>query len=136
MNAVERARFDALLEDVLEAIPPALKALIEEMPVVVDDEPSREILIEMGEDPDAPDAAESLCGLHTGVAFTEQSVESSGELPSEVRLFRRGIIAEAGGWDGDDADDRVYEQIWITLLHEIGHQYGLDEDDLEELGYQ
>lgn len=136
MNDRERARFDALLEEVLDALPPALHALIDEMPVVVEDQPSREILIEMGEDPEGPDAAESLCGLHTGVAFTERSVEASGELPSEVRLFRRGIIAEAGGWEGEDADDRVHEQIWITLLHEIGHQYGLDEDDLEELGYQ
>lgn len=136
MNERERARFDALFEEVLGALPPALTEILAEMPVVVDDQPSRELLIEMGEDPDAPDAGESLCGLHTGVAFTEQSVEASGELPSEVRLFRRGIIAEAGGWEGDDADDRVHEQIWITLLHEIGHQYGLDEDDLEELGYQ
>lgn len=136
MTPRERERFDALLEEVLEDVPPALRELIDGVPVIVEDEPTRQVLIEMGEDPDAPDAAESLCGLHSGVAFTERSVEASGELPSNVTLYRRGIVAEAGGWEGSDADDRVYEQVWITLLHEIGHQFGLDEDDLEELGYQ
>jgi predicted Zn-dependent protease with MMP-like domain len=84
---------------------------------------------------------DELCGLHTGVAFTERSVTSSGDLPSEIRLFREGILAEAGGWEepGEDVDaveDSIYEEIRITLLHEIGHQFGLDEDDLERLGYQ
>lgn len=141
MTPGERERFDALLREVLEDIPAGVRDLLEEVPVVVEDEPSRRLLIDMGEDPDAPDAAESLCGLHTGHAFTERSVEASGELPSNITLFRRGIVAEAGGWreapgDPDSADDRVYEQIWITLLHEVGHQFGLDEDDLEQLGYQ
>jgi predicted Zn-dependent protease with MMP-like domain len=51
-------------------------------------------------------------------------------------LYRLGIIAAAGGWDQPDADDIVYEEIMITLLHEMGHQFGLDEEDLRRLGYE
>ena len=60
-----------------------------------------------------------------------------------IHLFRRGIIEEAGGWEPwlDDEGiewggaDRVLEEIRITLLHEIGHHFGLEEDDLTALGY-
>jgi predicted Zn-dependent protease with MMP-like domain len=134
MHGAERARFDALVEEVIEDLPEALRELIEECPVVAEDRPSakllRELAKEFGEESIEPD---ELCGLHTGVAFTERSVEHA-ELSSEIMLFREGIVAQAGGWArGDDA---VYDEIRITLLHEIGHQFGLDEDDLERLGYQ
>lgn len=131
MNKAMRARFDALLEEVIAALPPRIARLLEEVPVVVDDVPDRAILEEMGEEDEL-----SLLGLHTGVAFTERSVEHDAELPSEIRLFREGIVDHAGGWEGADADDRVREQVRVTLLHEIGHQFGLDEDDLDRLGYQ
>ena len=60
-------------------------------------------------------------------AFTERSVEHSGTVPSGIYLFRHGIIAAAGGWEpqenesAEDVDDSVYEEIMVTLLHEIGH---------------
>lgn len=144
MTDAERERFDRLLEDVIEDLPADVRAMLEEIPVVVEDEPDRKLLDELareaGEDP-AEWEPDSLCGLHTGIANTEQSIEGAPTLPSEVTLFRRGIIAEAGGWEEEgespeQADDEVFEQIRITLLHELGHQVGLDEDDLEDLGYQ
>lgn len=129
MTTEERARFDALLERVLDALPPPLHALIDEAPVIVEDEPSAALLAELGID----DGPESLCGLHTGTALTERSVLDHIDLPEVIHLFRLGIIAEAGGWSvGENA---VAEEIRITLLHEIGHHFGLDEDDLEALGY-
>jgi predicted Zn-dependent protease with MMP-like domain len=78
---------------------------------------------------------EELCGLHTGVAITDQSVEDSGRLPTDIHLFRVGIVALAGGWGGRDAEERIGDEIRITLLHEIGHHFGLEEDDLADLGY-
>ena len=57
-------------------------------------------------------------------------------VPPTIMLFRVGIVAEAGGWDQPDALERIREEIRITLLHEIGHQFGLDEDDLARLGYE
>jgi predicted Zn-dependent protease with MMP-like domain len=136
----ERDRFDALLEQGLAALPHALRELIEEVPVIVLDEPDEKMLRDLGLDPADGDVRDELCGLHTGVPETERSLEDPPGLPSDIHIFRRGIIAHAGGWgrDPDDdrpADDRVYDEIMITLLHEIGHQFGLDEDDLERLGY-
>jgi predicted Zn-dependent protease with MMP-like domain len=139
VRRAERARFDALFEEVLGTLPPALHALIEELPVVLEDHPSRELLQEMGIDPSDTSA---LCGVHSGIPLTERSV-SDGRPPEAVTLFREGILEEAGGWDpwtDDDGtelggQDRVREEIRVTLLHEIGHHFGLGEDDLERLGY-
>lgn len=130
MTDAERARFDALVEEAIGSLPPPLRELLEEAPVIVDDRPSPEMLRSMGLPPGEP-----LCGLHTGVALTERSVEHSGVPTDVIHLFREGIVRAAGGWRQPDADDAVYDEIEITLLHEIGHHFGLDEDDLEALGY-
>lgn len=136
MTRDERDRFDALVEEAIEDLPEGVRALLDEVPVVVEDQPGPELLESLRKESGPDSADEDLCGLHTGVAFTERSVERSGELPAEIMLFRRGIVLSAGGWDGADGDDRVYEEIAVTLLHEIGHQFGLDEGDLERLGYE
>ncbi|MGH7245157.1 MAG: metallopeptidase family protein [Phycisphaerales bacterium] len=135
LNSRDRDRFDALLEEAIEQLPPALRKLIDEVPVVALDRPTPEMLRDLGVDPNDEEEATSFCGLHTGVANTEKSVDRSGELPSDIHLFREGIVELAGGFEQPEADDIVYEEIMITLLHEIGHEFGLDEDDLERLGY-
>ena len=134
LSKADQDRFDALLEAEIEALPPGIRDLLEECPVIVEDRPSRELLIEMGEDPDDDKVALEFCGLHTGTPYTEESLDDPAAVPPEIRLFREGILEHAGGWGDDDAI--VREEIRITLLHEIGHQFGLDEDDLDELGYQ
>jgi predicted Zn-dependent protease with MMP-like domain len=143
MNSAERNRFDALLEAVLETLPAKLHELLHEAPLIVDDRPSRALLLELGIDPDHPDAATELCGLHSGTPLTHRSVNHGFDLPETIQIFREGIIEEAGGWEpwtDEDGlamggEDAVAEQIRITLLHEIGHHFGLDEDDLDRLGY-
>jgi predicted Zn-dependent protease with MMP-like domain len=143
----DRERFDRLVEDAIDALPAGVRALLDEISVVVLDEPTGEMLRDLGIDAGDADAKAELCGLHTGIALTERSVEFGAELPPQVHLFRRGIVELAGGWKaveemGEDGekrvvggDDEIYEEIRITLLHEIGHHFGLDEDDLERLGY-
>jgi predicted Zn-dependent protease with MMP-like domain len=139
MNRSERRRFDALLEQVLAEVPPRVRALLEEAPLVVEDRPTRELLEQFGLD----DEPEDLCGLHTGTPLTERSVSELIDLPEMIYLFREGIVDEAGGWDpwkDDDGslwggEDRVKKEIRVTLLHEIGHHFGLEEGDLEDLGY-
>lgn len=147
MTEAERDRFDQLVEDAIEALPPRIRALLDEIPVVVLDEPDDQMMRELGLDPADGEARGELCGMHTGTSLTERSVERSGDLPTQVHLFRRGIIALAGGWEAREekdeegrpwtvgGDDEIYEEIRVTLLHEIGHHFGLDEDDLERLGY-
>jgi predicted Zn-dependent protease with MMP-like domain len=131
VNARDRDRFDRLLEEVIEALPRGVRDLMERVPVIVDDVPDEQTLDEMGEEDEL-----DLLGLHSGTPFTEESVEAAPEVPPDIRLYREGIVEHAGGWDQPDADDRVREEVRITLLHEIGHQFGLDEDDLDRLGYQ
>lgn len=143
--------FDSLVARELEDLPPGPARRIEEIAVVVEDFPSREILgylaedVSRGEDGDVlgnkseggamtlEEACEELCGLHIGVADTERSVEAA-EASSVIYLFRLGIISLAGGLEADE--EEVAEQIRITILHELGHQYGLSEADLEDLGYE
>lgn len=134
MTAGERRRFDGLLEGIIEGLPANLREVLEEVPVVVLDEPTAAMLRSLGIEREMWDEErETLCGLHTGTMLTERSIERSGELPTDIHLFRRGIVGAAGGWEQGDA--RVGEEIRITLLHEIGHHFGLDEDDLDRLGY-
>lgn len=141
MNRTERERFDELFDQVIERLPEEIRARFEDSPVVVEDHPARELLIELGMDPSDTSA---LCGLHTGVPLTDRSVEESGDIGDVINLYREGIIETAGGWEqwmdehGEQSGgpDAVAEQIRITLLHELGHHFGLDEDDLTELGYE
>ncbi|MEM8835611.1 MAG: metallopeptidase family protein [Planctomycetota bacterium] len=142
MNERERERFDALLEEAIAELPDGVRRLLDEVPVVVEDAPSRDLaeslLREWGEPTTSEEIdrlRDELCGLHTGLGLPERSVEDAPAVPEDIMLFRIGIIAAANGWDQPDADDAVYEEIAITLLHEIGHHFGLKEDDLERLGY-
>jgi predicted Zn-dependent protease with MMP-like domain len=121
----QRRRFDRLFDAVLDELPEHLLEMLEEVPVIIEDEPSRQLLREMNIADN-----EDLCGLHSGIPLTQKSVERSGDLPSQIMLFRGPIMRQAG--PGRDA---LEQQIRITLHHEIGHQFGLDEDDLEALGY-
>jgi len=126
----ERETFDALVEEVIKDLPEALRELLEQVPVIVEDSPDDELLEELGEDED-----DALLGLHSGTPLTEQSIEDSGQLPPDIHLFREPIVDQAGGWSIPGATGLIREEIRITLLHEIGHQFGLDEDDLDRLGY-
>jgi len=135
-----RSRFDALLTKAVAALPKAIGDVIEEVPLIVDDRPDAELLAQLIRDglvdPISIDGEDDLpLGLHSGVAITEQSVLDSAVLPPQIHLFREAIVEFAGGWDQPDADEEIYEEIRITLLHEIGHHFGLDENDLDSLGY-
>ena len=139
MNDQDRVRFDALVDEVVDALPPPIMDLLAEKPVLVEDEPDPAILEEMG----IPlECAGEICGLHSGPMLTERSIEAdSGEI-QVIHLYRAGIVEVAGGWSTIESEEGVFggptevrRQIRITLLHEIGHHFGLDEDDLERLGY-
>lgn len=155
MNAQHRQRFDDLLRDVIDELPPHARRALEEISIVVDDLPDKTLSSELSREglteTDHDDPAD-IMGLHTGRALTERSAEDSGSLPTIIHLFREPIVQHAlefrGGVDPlpDDApepkwgdnptdDEEVYEEIRITLLHELGHHFGLDEDDLDRLGY-
>ena len=129
-----RRQFDRVLDRAVADLPDDLRELLDEVPLIVDDEASPEVLASVGLPPDDRD----LCGLHDGVPFTEQSVEDGAVMPAQVMLFR-GPILRLAGWRGGRVEvqrgGELDRQVWITLVHELGHHFGLDEDDLEALGY-
>lgn len=147
LTHAERERFDRLLEDAIESLPGNVREMLDHVPVVVLDCPTPEMVQSLKQDGTLESEADGmdLCGLHTGVAITERSVEDPGGWglqhvldasgPEQIHLFRIGILDLAGGWEQPNADEEVYEEIRITLLHEVGHHFGLDEGDLDELGY-
>jgi predicted Zn-dependent protease with MMP-like domain len=139
MTSSRRRTFDRWVDRVIAALPPRVAHLLEEAPLVVEDRPSPALLDELGLDP----REDLLCGLHTGTPLTERSVQRGSDLPEMIQIFREDIVETAGGWHPWQDEEgtwwggarRIREQIRITILHEIGHHFGLEEQDLEGLGY-
>ncbi len=105
--------FDDHVRAALDSLPPELGRALRNVAVVVEDE-----------NPEDPD----LFGLYEGVPLPERGDEA-GALPDRIAIYRRPL-------EDEFTDPRDLErEIRITVLHELGHYFGLDEDRLEELGY-
>jgi predicted Zn-dependent protease with MMP-like domain len=130
LNSHARRRFDDELEWVLERLPPMVHELIEKVPLHVEDHPSAEVMAKTG-----VRYRDQLCGLYTGIPLSQRSIQHSGTLPDVVTIYREGILEAARDARGRVRSDRLREQIRITVLHELAHHHGLDEDELRELGY-
>ncbi len=124
----EREQFDQYLEKLIAALPPDVRELLEEVPLIVEDEPSPKLLKEMGIEVRLGES--DLCGLHSGVPLDERSVMSQSEGLEQIYLFR-GPIFRLADW----RPKGVEKQIRITLLHELAHRFGFDEEELKALGY-
>ena len=116
--------FTKLVREALKGIPPRFARYLEDVAVDVEPMPDRQTCEELGlEDPT------ELFGLYQGTPLTERSVEQPIELPDRIILYQRNIESVC------DCREDVIEEVRTTVLHEIGHHFGLDENDLEELGY-
>jgi predicted Zn-dependent protease with MMP-like domain len=131
MSPRERNHFDRLLEEVIESLPPMVTDLIGDVPIIVEDFPSAELRRELN-----LSQFDDLCGLFHGIAKTDPEREPGRVHSDQVYLFREGIMSEAANEAGIVIDEELKRQIRITILHEYGHHFGLDEDDLSELGYE
>jgi len=131
----DRQIFDEVLDQTIAQLPPELHELLEEVPLIVEDEPGEALIADVLDGT----AGGDLCGLHWGTPLTDRSVEASAALPDRMMLFR-GPIMRLAGYHGVGTGlarglMELRKQVKITLLHEIGHHFGLDEDDLAGLGY-
>lgn len=115
-------------------VPPELAEHIQKVQILIEDSPSS-ILLEDLKGSGLDEAPEELCGLHVGVPLIDESVVFPHPFPARVYLFRKALIELA--LDDEDRPflETLREEIAITLLHEIGHFFGLEEEDLERLGY-
>lgn len=129
MNKQLRNLFDRLLEQVLDELPDEVLAVFDEVPLIVEDHPGKSDLRDTGMEED-----DSLLGLHDGFALTELSVEHSGTLPSRILIYREPLIDATRDAAGEVDEEALLDEIRITVLHEVGHHFGFDEDDLDERG--
>ena len=111
--------FDALVEQAMEGLPDEWAELLDNVVVMVEDEPDPEDLEAMGMDP-----GEDLLGLYTGVPLSERSTFHMGALPDRVVLYRGPILRVC------DNRRQVIREIRDTLVHELGHHFGMEEEDM------
>ena len=119
---MKRKAFEQLVQDALATIPPHFREAMKNLAIVVEDEPSPDLLGEMEIDP--PD---TLLGLYQGVPLTERRWDHGNTLPDRILLFQGPLER-----DSDDDDDLVVG-IGETLIHEIGHYFGLSEEEIEDI---
>lgn len=110
-----REEFEQRVDRALDEIPPAIAGLVENVVVLIEDDPP-------AHDPD-------LLGLYDGVALTERSANHALELPDRIFIYRRPLL------DFCRDSDELVEQVRITVVHEIAHHFGIDDARLHELGY-
>ncbi len=126
----DRIRFDEILEQVLAELPESVHKILDEVPLIVEDHPSPEVMKEL-----EIRRLDDLCGLHDGIPITEPENRHWRTRPEGIMIFRAGIMSMARNRGGKISRGELRRQIRITILHEVGHHYGLSEEDLKELGY-
>ena len=119
---MHRERFEKLVADALASIPHPFREAMKNIAIVVEDEPSRALLREMGIAP--PD---TLLGLYSGTPLTERRWDYGNTLPDRIQLFQGPH--ERSSKNEDDLVVAIAE----TLIHEIGHYFGMSEEQIEEI---
>jgi predicted Zn-dependent protease with MMP-like domain len=117
-----RHRFQQLVEDALAEIPPRFRAAMKNVAVIVEDTPPAEILEEMEIEP--PD---SLFGLYQGIPLPKRTWDYGNALPDRISIYQQPIE------DACEDDDEIRECVAETVIHEFGHYFGMDEDQIEEI---
>ena len=107
-------RFEELVGDALDLIPPELARAIDNVVILVEDRNS-----------DEPD----LLGLYEGIALTERDTTYAGALPDTITIYRESLLEIC------DTEADVIEEVAITVIHELAHHFGIDDDRLDELGW-
>ena len=110
---------------VLDELPDEFRERLENIEIVVQDRPTRKQLRAMELDPHDV----SLYGLYEGVPLPDRSILAPPILPDKITLFAEPLLR-----DFPDPD-RLREQIRLTVIHEIAHYFGMDDDEIEKLGY-
>ena len=113
MIDVARERFEELVSEALDDIPPDLTKLMDNVAVFVEDDPPEE----------------GLLGLYEGLPLTERGEWYGGAMPDRITVYRNPICAIC-----DDEED-VMDEVYTTVVHEIAHHFGIDDARLDELGW-
>jgi predicted Zn-dependent protease with MMP-like domain len=112
---MDRERFEELVGDALDAVPGQLLDLLDNVVILVEDDP--------------PAGDPHLLGVYEGHALTERGWDYGGVLPDRIVIFRRPILAICA------SEEEVVEEVQVTVVHEIAHHFGIDDARLHELGW-
>ena len=115
MHALDSEEFEKLVVDELDLLPDEMVDGLENVVFVTEDRPE--------------DGSLDLLGLYDGVDLTRRGNYGFGELPDRIILYREPLLAVA-----KDLEE-LKDQIHVTLVHEIAHYFGIDDDELHELGW-
>ncbi len=115
MIEMDRERFESLVSEALDTVPLELLDLVDNCVVLVEDEPP----------PDDPD----LLGLYDGIALTERDSSYTMVAPDRIFIYRGPLTRMC------ESEEEVVEEVRITVVHEIAHHFGIDDDRLHDLGY-
>lgn len=113
--SVSDDEFDALVDRAIAEIPESLLAQLSNVAIFVE--------------PDPRDGERGLLGLYHGVPLTERGASYGAVLPDSIRIFKNPILGIC------QTPEQVVEQVRITVVHEVAHHFGIDDERLHELGY-
>jgi len=113
MVEVEPERFEAMVREALDGLPDVLGAILSNVAVTVDLDGGRP----------------GLLGLYQGVPLTRRTTSYGGVLPDRITIYRRAICARCA------TEEEVVEQVRRTVIHEVGHHFGIGDKRLRELGW-
>jgi predicted Zn-dependent protease with MMP-like domain len=111
---MSRERFEELVGEALDEVPPELLELMDNVVVLVEDESEGDA---------------ELLGLYEGYALTSRGWDYSGVLPDRITIYRNPTLRIC------DSEDDVIDEVATTVVHEIAHHFGIDDDRLDELGW-
>ncbi len=119
---IGRSRFNELVESALLEIPRRFRAAMTNVAVVIEDEPSPQLLEEMEIEP-----GDTLFGLYQGTPLPERSWGYGNTLPDRISIYQRPIE------DACDDEDEIRDCVAETVIHEFGHYFGMSEEEIEEI---
>jgi predicted Zn-dependent protease with MMP-like domain len=113
---MSRERFEELVAEALDTVPTELAEVMDNVAIFVED--------------DAPPEDPHLLGVYYGIPLTERDAwYGTGTLPDRISIFRNPVLAVC------DTEEDVVREVRVTVVHEIAHHFGIDDDRLHELGY-
>jgi predicted Zn-dependent protease with MMP-like domain len=122
---MNRSDFEALVEEELNELPEAFASRLGNVQIVVEDSPMPALLRSVGLKP----GRDTLFGYYDGVPLSERRFDESGLLPDRILIFYKPLVRTFR------TPRRIRRQVRITLVHEIAHFLGMDDDIIDDLGY-